>query len=87
LGSEQSKHRRFPQRLMLYRPGEETIILLTDLLDATRFPAANLLDFHLTCWSIEQVFQQIRPYSEYKANRMRRQALRAFGFADFVQAR
>jgi len=59
LGCEQAKHRRFVRRLTLYRPGEETIILLTDLLDATRFPATDLLDLYLARWSIERVFQQI----------------------------
>jgi hypothetical protein len=59
LGSEKSQHRRVMRRLTLYRPGEETIILLTDLLDATRFPATALLDLYLARWSIERVFQQI----------------------------
>jgi hypothetical protein len=59
LGSDQAKHRRFVRRLTLYRPGEETIILLTDLLDATLFPATDLLDLYLARWSIERVFQQI----------------------------
>jgi hypothetical protein len=52
LGSEQVKHRRFVRRLTLYRPGEETIILLTDLLDATGFPAMDLFDLYLARWSI-----------------------------------
>lgn len=59
LGSEKSKQRRFMRRLTLFRPGEETIVLLTDLLDATRFPATDLLDLYLARWSIERVFQQI----------------------------
>src|SRR5262249_17430160 len=59
LGSEQAKQRRFVRRLTLYRPGEETIILLTDLLDATLFPATELLELDLARWSIERVFQQI----------------------------
>jgi hypothetical protein len=59
LGSEQTKQRRFMRRLTLYRPGEETIILLTDLLDAALFPAADLLALYLARWSIERVFQQI----------------------------
>ena len=58
-GSEKSKQRRFMRRVTLYRPGEETIILLTDLLDATLFPATALLDLYLARWSIERVFQQI----------------------------
>jgi len=59
LGSEQAKQRRYVRRLTLYRPGEETVILLTDLLDATRFPATDLLELYLARWSIERVFQQI----------------------------
>jgi hypothetical protein len=59
LGSEQAKPRRYVRRLTLYRPGEETIILLTDLLDATQYPATDLLDLYLARWSIERVFQQI----------------------------
>jgi Transposase DDE domain len=58
-GSEKSKQRRFMRRVTLYRPGEETIILLTDLLDATLFPATALFDLYLARWSIERVFQQI----------------------------
>jgi hypothetical protein len=59
LGCEQAKQRRFVRRLTLYRPGEETIILLTDLLDAVHYPANDLLDLYLARWSIERVFQQI----------------------------
>lgn len=59
LGSEQAKHRRFVRRLTLHRPGEETIILLTDLLDAAQCPANALFDLYLARWSIERVFQQI----------------------------
>jgi len=59
LGSEKNPQRRFLRRLTLYRPGEETIVLLTDLLDATLFPATDLLELYLARWSIERVFQQI----------------------------
>jgi hypothetical protein len=59
LGRKQTKQRRYVRRLTLYRPGEETVILLTDLLDATRFPATELLELYLARWSIERVFQQI----------------------------
>jgi Transposase DDE domain len=59
LGCEQGKHRRFVRRLTLYRPGEETIILLPDLLDATQFPANDLFDLYLARWSVERGFQQI----------------------------
>lgn len=58
-GSEKSTQRRFLRRVTLYRPGEEPIMLSTDLLDATQFPATDLLDLYLARWSIERVFQQI----------------------------
>jgi hypothetical protein len=59
LGSEQATQRRFVRRITLYRPGEETIILLTDLLNAHQYPATDLLERYLARWSIERVFQQI----------------------------
>jgi Transposase DDE domain len=59
LGSEHAKQRRYVRRLTLYRPGEETIILLTDLLDGAQVPANALFDLYLARWSIERVFQQI----------------------------
>jgi DDE family transposase len=59
LGCERAKARRYVRRLTLHRPGEETIILLTDLLDAVLVPATELLDLYLARWSIERVFQQI----------------------------
>jgi hypothetical protein len=59
LGSDHAKHRRYVRRLTLYRPGEETIILLTDLLDAVPVSANDLFDLYLARWSIERVFQQI----------------------------
>ena len=59
LGSDHAKQRRFVRRLTLYRPGEETIILLTDLLDAAQVPATDFFDLYLARWSIERVFQQI----------------------------
>jgi DDE family transposase len=59
LGAESNPQRRFVRRLTLMRPGEEAIILVTDLLDAVRYPAADLLTVYLARWGIEQVFQQI----------------------------
>jgi hypothetical protein len=59
LGCEQAKTRRFVRRLTLYRPGEETLILITDLLDAEQSPANDLLALSLARWGIERVFQQI----------------------------
>jgi Transposase DDE domain len=59
LGCERAKTRRFVRRLTLYRPGEETLIVITDLLDAERFLANDLLALYLARWGIERVFQQI----------------------------
>jgi Transposase DDE domain len=59
LGAETNARRRFVRRLTLRRPGEEAIILVTDLLDAARYPAADLLTVYLGRWGIERVFQQI----------------------------
>jgi hypothetical protein len=59
LGVETNARRRFVRRLTLLRPGEETIILVTDLQDARRYPAEDLLTVYLARWGIERVFQQI----------------------------
>jgi hypothetical protein len=59
LGCERAKHRRFVRRLTLYRPGEETVSLITDLLDAAQYPASDLLSLYLARWGIERVFQQV----------------------------
>jgi Transposase DDE domain len=59
LGAEANTRRRFVRRLTLTRPGEEAIILVTNLLDARRYPAADLLSVYLARWGIERVFQQI----------------------------
>jgi hypothetical protein len=50
---------RYVRQITLKRPGEETIILVTDLLDGDMFPASDLLDAYLLRWQIERVFQQI----------------------------
>ena len=59
LGSPRSKHRLSVRRARLKRPGEEEIIVITDLLDETKYPAVDLLEAYLRRWGIEQVFQQI----------------------------
>ena len=41
------------------RPGEETLILVSDLLDADRYPATDLLAAYLARWGIERMFQQV----------------------------
>ena len=59
LGSAKSKHRLYVRRARLQRPGEEEIIVITDLLDETKYPAVDLLEAYLKRWGIEQMFQQI----------------------------
>jgi hypothetical protein len=59
LGGERNPRRRYVRQIALQRPGEEAVILVTDLLDADAVPAADLLAVYLARWGIERVFQQI----------------------------
>jgi DDE family transposase len=59
LGSATHKQRRYVRQITLERPGEEAIILVTDLLEAERYPAADLLTLYLARWGIERVFQKV----------------------------
>lgn len=58
-GGPRNKHRRSVRRVTLYRPGQETVVLITDLLDEKAYPATDLLALYLARWGIERVFQQI----------------------------
>lgn len=59
LGKENDKRRRYVRRITLKRPGEEAIIVVTDLLDETQYPANDLLELYRMRWNIENVFQRI----------------------------
>lgn len=59
LGAATQKRRRYVRRITLSRPGDEDVILITDLLDADTYPAADLLATYLARWGIEAVFQKI----------------------------
>jgi hypothetical protein len=59
LGAAGNPGRRYVRRITLHRPGAEAIILITDLLDAARYPAGELLALYHMRWGIERVFQQI----------------------------
>jgi hypothetical protein len=59
LGAEDNPRRRYVRRVTLTRLGEEAVVLVTDLLEAARYPAADLLTVYLARWGIERVFQQI----------------------------
>jgi len=57
--SEKDDRRRYVRRVTLYRPGEEEVAVITDLLDPALYPAADLLEAYLMRWGIERVFQQV----------------------------
>jgi hypothetical protein len=59
MGREGDGRRRYVRRVGLERPGEETILLVTDLLDEAAYPTGDLLGAYLMRWQIENVFQQI----------------------------
>jgi hypothetical protein len=59
LGAADNPHRRYVRRITLERMGEEAVVLVTDLLEAERYPAADLLSVYLARWGIAQVFHQI----------------------------
>lgn len=58
-GSSRNVRRRYVRRITLNRPDAEPILLITDLVDAATYPAADLLTLYLARWGIERVFQQI----------------------------
>jgi len=59
LGRATDKRRRYVRRITLYRPGEEDVMLATDLLDEQSHPGLDLLEVYLQRWGIEQCFQQV----------------------------
>ena len=59
IGKPNSPRRRAVRRITLKRPGEEDLVLLTDLLDAEQYPAADLLTLYARRWGIEQIFQKV----------------------------
>ena len=59
MGRPADERRMLVRQITLVRPGEEDVILVTNLQDATAYPAEELLEVYLERWSIERVFQQI----------------------------
>jgi hypothetical protein len=53
------KRRMYVRRITLDRPGEESIIVLTNLLDGDEFPAWAIMEVYRERWQIERVFQQV----------------------------
>ena len=58
LGSAKDRRRRYVRRITLSRPGDEDLLVVTDLVDADRYPATDWLRAYLARWGIERVFQQ-----------------------------
>jgi hypothetical protein len=59
LGAQSNKNRRRVRCIILNRPGEDAISLITDLLDEQRYPGEQLLAAYRQRWGIEQVFQKV----------------------------
>ena len=59
LGAETHKKRRYVRRITLFRPGEEDVILMTNLIQSKDYPATELLAHYLERWGIERMFQQV----------------------------
>jgi hypothetical protein len=59
LGAADHPQRRYVRRITLLRPGEEEVAVVSDLLDAAAYPAADLLALYLIRWGIERVFQKV----------------------------
>jgi hypothetical protein len=59
LGSPKNCKRFYVRVITLKRPGEEDLILVTDLLDAECYPAEDLLELYRMRWGIERMFQQV----------------------------
>ncbi len=59
IGGVADARRRYVRRVVLSRPGEEDVAVLTDLLDADAYPAADLLEAYLQRWGIERMFQKV----------------------------
>lgn len=59
LGSQRDKRRRYVRMIRLVCPGNQDLVLVTDLLDAEAYPAEDLLWLYAERWGIEQMFQKV----------------------------
>lgn len=58
-GVPSDRRRCYVRRITLERTDDKPVILLTDLLDAKKYPAGDILELYRMRWGIEQVFQQV----------------------------
>jgi hypothetical protein len=66
VGRAEDARRRYVRRVTLYRPGEEDVGVISDLLDEGVYPAGDLLAAYLLRWEIENCFQQITEVFELR---------------------
>jgi hypothetical protein len=59
LRSRRQRRELYVRRIVLQRPNQESVALLTDLLDEKKYPAEDLLEVYRERWGIERVFQQV----------------------------
>jgi Transposase DDE domain len=59
LGSAKDQRRCYVRRVTLYRPGDEDVVVVTDLVDEQGYPAEDILAVYRQRWGIEGCFQQI----------------------------
>ncbi len=59
LGAAGNRQRVYGRRLRLHRPNAPALVVVTDLLDAQAYPAADLLATYRRRWGIEQLFQRV----------------------------
>jgi hypothetical protein len=66
MGVATNPRRRYVRRIQVERPGEDAVLVVTDLLDESTFPAEDLLAVDLMRWQIETVFQEITEVFELR---------------------
>jgi hypothetical protein len=66
MGAAKDPRRRYLRRIVVDRPGQPEVTVVTDLLDAGAYPAEDLLAAYLDRWQIENVFQQITEVFELR---------------------
>ena len=59
LGATGHPQRQYVRRITLHRPGLSALIVVTNLLDADTYPAADLLEAYWRRWGIEKLFQRV----------------------------
>jgi hypothetical protein len=59
LGSENDSRRLYVRRIELVRKGQDSVVLITSLLDADKYPATDLLWIYRERWEIERLFQKV----------------------------